>query len=75
MKVKTSYSLSFRPLPVFGHRIRSSWRACFRGSIDFCHPAGGDFLHMAHRNLVSIDRSIVNDFVRVYVDCRIDFIV
>ena len=35
MKVKTCYSLSFRPLPVFGHRTRSSWRACFRGSIDF----------------------------------------
>lgn len=54
MKVKTSYSLSFRPLPVFGHRMGSSSSARFRGSIDFCHPAG-DFLHATNRDLTWID--------------------
>lgn len=50
----------FVPLPVFGHRIRWSWRACFRGSIDFYRTAASDFLCLEaqHRNLVSIDRSI-----------------
>lgn len=48
----------FVPLPVFGHRIRSSWRGCFRGSIDFYRTAASDFLPRSTAPESRLDRSI-----------------